>query len=291
MRDTGDKTVFRPRGAAGNDHTIIRPTPGRRRQGAQAPRQQPHPAREAERAFHSAPSRFETAIGLNPLIKEASSLIAVFDKTRSTVSHPDVVGLHQRLASELKDFHAKVQAIGYSPEVALAARYLMCSALDESVLNTPWGAESAWPQKTLLSVFHNETSGGEKFFMILERMKANPAENIEMLEFIYVLLSLGFEGRYRFADRGRDQLENIRDDIFAMVRRYRGEYERSLATDWHGLGKLNKGLINYFPMWVIASVLAAILVVSYSGFRYWLFDSSQPVVQQLNELVESDKQP
>lgn len=292
MRDSGDKTVFRPKGASNPDHTIIRPTPGRRRNSA-APRaaSQRPVAQQAHAQVNYANTRFETSIGLNPIVKAASSLIAVFEKTRNTVSHPDVAGLHNRLGAELRDFHGCIQALGYQPEIALAARYIMCSALDEAVLNTPWGAESQWPQKTLLSVFHNETSGGEKFFKILERMRANPAENLEMIEFFYVLTSLGFEGRYRFADRGRDSLERIRDDLFSIIRNYRGEYERNLAADWQGAGQLRNGLTNYLPMWVLASLLAAILVISYSGFRYWLFDSSAPVVEQLSNIVEEDNQP
>ena len=292
MRETGDKTVFRPKGASNPEHTIIRPTPGRRRNSAPSRSSSPRPSAPLNQSnVRYSDKQFETSIGLNPIVKAASNLIAVFEKTRNAVSHPDVAGLHSRLGAELRDFHGNIQALGYKPEIALAARYIMCSALDEAVLNTPWGAESQWPQKTLLSVFHNETSGGEKFFKILERMRANPAENLEMIEFFYVLTSLGFEGRYRFADRGRDALERIRDDLFSIIRNYRGEYERSLAADWRGAGQLKKGLTSYLPMWVLASILAALLVVSYSGFRYWLFDSSAPVVEQLSKIIEEDNQP
>lgn len=289
MSSENDKTVFRPRAARNQDQTIVRPTPGRRRVQPGS-RQTPPVATPPQHTQPYSSAEFETAYGLNPIVNSAATLIAVFEKTRNTVNHADVAGLHQSLSREIREFQARLQNLDVKPEIAISARYVVCSALDEIVLNTPWGAESHWPQKTLLSVFHNETSGGEKFFKILDHLRQSPSENLDMLELMYILISLGFEGRYRFADRGRDALEQVRDELFSIIRSYRGEYERALSPNWQGLGKSKNSLTDYLPMWVVASVVAALLVVSYSGFRYWLYESSSPVVSQLNEIVSSDQQ-
>lgn len=303
--DDSDKTVFRQPSVDG-DRTVIRPMPGGRGGAQQPPAQQPpqqpmqQPAAQSPPAYQqqqpvqaqaqapagSANAYFSTSSGLNPLVNAASTLIAVFEKTRASVSHPDVGGLHQRMVNEIKTFENTAKQTGIKPEVVLSARYAMCVALDEAVLNTPWGSESAWPQRTLLSVFHNETSGGEKFFLILERMKEQPAENLYILELMYILLSLGFEGKYRVIHRGRDMIEQMRDDLFNIIRRQRGEYERSLSPSWRGLGKTRNSLADYIPMWVIGSIVGAILFLSYSGFRVWLYDSSSPVVNQLDEIAD-----
>ncbi|VAW58412.1 Outer membrane protein ImpK/VasF, OmpA/MotB domain [hydrothermal vent metagenome] len=302
--DNSDKTVFKQPSVDG-DRTVIRPMPGGRggAQPPQQPVQQPPPMQQqppaqqsaapayqqqSQQPVHhgSANAYFATTKGLNPLVNAASTLIAVFEKTRASVSHPDVGGLHQRLVNEVKKFEASAKETGVKPEVVLSARYAVCVALDEAVLNTPWGSESAWPQRTLLSVFHNETSGGEKFFLILDRMKEQPGENLYILELMYILLSLGFEGKYRVIHRGRDIIEQMRDDLFNIIRRQRGEYERSLSPSWQGLGKTRNSLANYIPMWVVASIVGAILFLSYSGFRVWLYDSSSPVVEQLDEISD-----
>ena len=302
--DDSDKTVFRQPSVDG-DRTVIRPMPGGRG-GAQQPPAQPQqpmqqPPQQAPQSppayqqqqpaqaaapMGSSNAYFSTSSGLNPLVNAASTLIAVFEKTRVSVSHPDVGGLHQRMVNEIKKFETTAKETGIKPEVVLSARYAMCVALDEAVLNTPWGSESAWPQRTLLSVFHNETSGGEKFFLILDRMKEQPAENLYILELMYILLSLGFEGKYRVIHRGRDMIEQMRDDLFNIIRRQRGEYERSLSPSWRGLGKSRNSLADYIPMWVIGSIVGAILFLSYSGFRVWLYDSSSPVVSQLDEISD-----
>jgi type VI secretion system protein ImpK len=317
--DNKDKTVFRPP-SVNTDRTVIRPMPGGRsgRQQqqteqpvhqqppfqSQSPAQSPPPIQsqppaqqqpaavsqyqpelQAQINSTSSGTYFNTSSGLNPLINAASTLIAVFEKTRQSLSHPDVGGLHQRLCDEIKLFEKKASETGIRPEIALSARYSICAALDEMVLNTPWGSESAWPQRTLLSIFHNETSGGEKFFQLLDRMLEQPAENLYILELMYVLLSLGFEGKYRVIHRGRDTIEQLRDELFTTIRRQRGDYERSLSPSWQGLGKSRNSLAHYLPVWVAASILAVVLLLGYSGFRVWLYDSSSPVVEKLDEIA------
>lgn len=294
--DNPDKTVFRkPSGAA--DRTVMKPRPGGRgsvpppQAASPMPSSQPayNPAaqQQAPQAFDSQAAYFRPGKGLNPLVNAATTLIAVFEKTHKSMSHPNVGGLHQRLVNEIKSFEAKAKEQGIQPEIVLSARYILCTVLDESVLNTPWGAESAWTQRTLLSMFHNETSGGEKFFLILDRMRDLPAENLYILEMIYIFLSLGYEGKYRVVHRGKERLEQIRDEIFRIIRNHRGEYERTLSPSWQGLGRMKNSLAQYIPMWVVASVVSGILLLSYSGFRYWLYESSAPVAQQLTDIANN----
>ncbi len=296
-----DKTVFRQPSVDG-DRTVIRPMPGGR--GAQAPQNQPPAQQPAQQPppqqpqynqyqpsqsapqMQGASAYFSTSSGLNPLVNAASILIAVFETTRASLSHPDVGGLHQRLVSEIKSFESSSRQIGISEEIVLAARYISCVALDEAVLNTPWGAQSGWSQNSLLSLFHKETFGGESFFDILETMKQRPAENLHLLELIYIFISLGVEGKYRLQQRGREGIDQIRDELFSTIRRQRGEYERSLSPTWHGLGRTRKSLAQFIPMWVVASIIGAVLFLSYSGFRFWLYESSSPVVTQLDEITD-----
>ncbi|MDH5179569.1 MAG: type IVB secretion system protein IcmH/DotU [Gammaproteobacteria bacterium] len=303
MSDNKDKTVFRQPSNKG-DSTVVRPMPGGRgtRGGAptispyiqqpSAAQQQP-PQQPAGRAGYqpmdAQAGQFRTTLGLNPLVNAASMLLAVYEKTRHSVSHPDVSGLHQRLVGEIKAFESKAQMQNIKPEIVLAARYILCSILDEAVLNTPWGAESAWTTRTLLSVFHNETAGGEKFFLILDRMRQMPGENIDILELMYLCLSLGFEGKYRVIHRGKEKLEQMRDELFALIRNFRGEYERALSPNWQGLGNVKRSLTQFVPMWVVASVIGGLMLLSYSGFRYWLYLSSETVVKQLSEIAENKK--
>ncbi|WP_347330423.1 type IVB secretion system protein IcmH/DotU [Marinimicrobium locisalis] len=282
--DSPDKTVFR-QPKPGGDRTRMKSSPGARPEPPPAPRQAEPvtpPPRQPVAPEALLPSR-----GLNPLVSAADTLLAVHSKVRQSARHPDVAGLYRQLTQEIRQFEGKAREQGLPPETVLAARYILCSVLDEAVLNTPWGSDSPWAQRTLLSAFHNETSGGEKFFQILDRMNQAPSQNLDMLELMYLCLSLGFEGRYRLANRGRDVLEQIKDDVYRTIRRYRGEHERSLSPTWEGLGQTRSTLTQAIPLWVWAAMVALVLVLTYSGFRYWLYTSSSPVVEQLQSVNES----
>src|SRR5688500_495651 len=111
MTDDNDRTVFKP--TPGGDRGSARPTPGRRSGATEVGRTRPgtplgNPAAPpgpgvppppvaggARSGFEQV--RFNTALGLNPLVNAASTLIAVFEKIRHTSRHPDVGGLHKRL--------------------------------------------------------------------------------------------------------------------------------------------------------------------------------------------------
>ncbi len=291
MTDEQDRTVFR-QPTPGGDRTSMRPTPGRRgsnadlrgRAGPQSSDSQDSLDRQAPRAAQ-APIRFSTVIGLNPLVNSASTLIAVFEKISKSMTHPDVGSLHRSLMHEIKRFEDNAKEVGVRPEIALSARYLLCAALDEAVLHTPWGGDSAWGQRTLLSAYHSETSGGEKCFIILDRMLTAPSENLHMLELFYLIISLGFEGKYRLSHNGRDQLEQLRDELFRTIRSVRGDSERTLSPSWQGLGRGRRTLANFLPMWVVASVFVAMLLVGYTGFSAWMRWESKPVLNELQPIA------
>lgn len=284
--DNQDKTVFRQPINRG-DGAVVRPVPGGRPSPA-APAQPmqantPPPAARAPQpaAQPILPNQFTSEQGLNPIVNAAATLLAVFSKTREALSHQNVGGLHHQLDREIKIFDSNARVAGVKEDHVLISRYLLCTILDEAVLNTPWGAESAWTQRTLLGSFHNETAGGEKFFAILDRLRQSPAENIDVIELIYICLSLGYEGKFRIVARGREHLEALRDELFYTIRTYRGEYERSLSPAWQGLGRGKKSLSNYVPMWVVASFFVGALALTYSGFRYWMNETTTPLSEQL----------
>lgn len=286
--DDSDKTVFK-QPIPGGERTGMRPMPGARTTPQNNPPQNyaqstARPMPTDDRNIH-----FSSDGGTNSLVQAASTLIAVFEKTRQSMTHPNVGGLHQRLIHEIKAFEERARNLGIRQEIILSARYLLCSVLDEAVLNTPWGSESAWAQRTLLTVFHSETSGGEKSFLILDRMLQSPAENLDIIELFYIFLSLGFEGKYRLIGRGRDGLDQIKEELFTIIRRQRGEYERALSSRWAGLGNIKNPLSDYIPMWVVVSFMLAILFFSYTGMRYWLHASAVPVVEQLNDFSDEKK--
>jgi type VI secretion system protein ImpK len=181
----------------------------------------------------------------------------------------------------VRTFETQGRAAGVDDEKLGASRYCLCTFLDEAISSTPWGA-GMWSSRSLLVTFHNEASGGERFFLILQRLAQNPTGNVDVLELIYVILGLGFEGRYRLIDGGRTQLDAIRERLETMIRSQRGAGERDLSVHWLPVVAERKPLFQLVPLWVTAAVACVILVGVHLLLSFWLNDESDRVFAALH---------
>jgi type VI secretion system protein ImpK len=88
--------------------------------------------------------------GINPLVQAAASLLILAGRLREQISNADVENLHTQSVHEIRAFEERARRAAVPDEDVLAARYALCSVIDEAVLNTPWGAESGWAARSLL---------------------------------------------------------------------------------------------------------------------------------------------
>ena len=292
MEETADKTIIRSARRNTTDNTVVRPSPGRRSVNESQKAKTEAASVNINRPIIATNQSINPDIlsqnitsNINDLISCSATLLGVYSHLKNTLTHNDEAGLYTRLINEIKLFEKHCKDLMIKPEIVLAARYILCSVLDEAIMNTPWGSGGNWSQHTLLSGFHNETAGGEKFFLLLDRMRETPAENIEILELMYLCLSIGFEGKYRVLHKGKEQIEIIREDLFAVIRNFRGEFERDLSFGWHGKNGTGSTLIEYIPVWVVASVFSLIIFVSYLGFHLWLTESSADVMKRIDTVT------
>ncbi len=221
---------------------------------------------------------------VNPLAGAAAPLLALAVRLAATVHHPDPGGLFRQAAQEIKNFEAAAHAAGVRPEAVLAARYALCTLLDEAVLNTPWGSQSVWASQTLLNLFHNEGWGGEKFFQILDRLLQQPAANLDLLELLYLCMAMGLKGKYRVQAAGGAQLDAIEANVMQVIRLHRGEVERELSPHWKGVPDARPQLARFVPLWVVGAVGAGLALVVYFGLLLALNRASDPVAVQVAAL-------
>jgi type VI secretion system protein ImpK len=270
------------------ERTVVRPTPGGRRPAPadeQPPPQQPPPAptQAPPPAYRApqAPLPIDKLKGLNPLVSAASPLLSLLVSMRNTRSLADVMGLRTRVERQIQTFERDAAQGGMDSETLYAARYCLCTAVDEAVLNTPWGANSIWRDQSLLSVFHRERWGGEKFFLILEGRMRDPARNLYLLELLYLCLSLGFQGKYHVLTGGQRTLDQIIESLYETIRRQRGDFERDLSPHWEAEPDARPQLSYPIPLWVVAAVAAALLLTTYITFSYFINGSSTPAFQAM----------
>jgi type VI secretion system protein ImpK len=100
-----------------------------------------------------------------------------------------------------------------------------------------------------------------------------------------VVLSFGFEGRYRVVNDGKAQLDSVRTRLSQMLKQQRGNVaDKALSPRWEGVparvAKIGSGI----PMWVVMSTAALLLLLVYVGLRFSINGASDVVFTALRGL-------
>lgn len=259
------------------DHTVLMPTPGGRRPASHATGASPSAAR------HGAEQIDLGGDGLNPLVRAANPLLDLVVPLRSMTRAPDMEALRERLVVAIQQFEAQARNSRVETQTVAAARYALCTLIDETISSTPWGA-GVWNSRSLLVSFHNEAWGGEKFFLILQRLSQDPRTHLDVLELMYLCLALGLEGRYRVLERGFDQLAALRERLLQLIQQQRGAVEQDLSPRWRGAAAPQPSMLRVIPLWVMAAVAAVLLLALQLIYNGLLNRDSDPVFAQMGEI-------
>src|SRR5262245_63267559 len=193
------------------DRTLLIPRPGGRAsplKGARAPTTPTSPGATLQ----------HLVAGINPLLVAAGPLLALQAQLRATTSHHDRPGLQRQLLGLIGEFEESARASGVGKPQVIAARYLLCTFIDEAIAATPWGANPPPGTKGLLQEFHDEQSGADKVFELLDRLNADREANAPLLELFYVCISLGLQGRYANRPNGRAELDALAAQLLERMR-------------------------------------------------------------------------
>ena len=228
--------------------------------------------------------------GLNPLVRAANPLLDLVVPLRLSAQPQDLNALRERLAQAIRTFENDARAAGVDVESIAAARYALCTLLDETISGTPWGS-GVWGSRSLLVAFHNEASGGEKFFLVLQRLSQDPARHLDLLELMYLCLALGLEGRFRVAEGGQSQLTLLRERLLGLIRQHRGAQETALSPHWRGAEAKQASPLRTTPVWVFAAVACGVLLAAQLLASTLLNRDSDPVFAKLSALRQAQAAP
>lgn len=166
---------------------------------------------------------FYTAEGINPLLSAAAPLIALNVRLKTKTDYHQITDLYQHLIHEVKAFESNAKKRGYRSETILIARYIICASIDETISSSPFGEVSGWQVNQLLGTFQTDDNVEERFFLILEKLMKDPIHHLDLLEFIYLALSLGFEGKYRREPFGKKAFDQLVDELYSHIKLHRKE--------------------------------------------------------------------
>jgi type VI secretion system protein ImpK len=218
----------------------------------------------------------------NPLVRAANPLLLLTVQLRHSVSPPaDIARLREQAVEQVRRFERQAHDAQVPAQTITAARYVLCTMLDEAVGNAPWGEASGWTQKTLLVTFHGETYGGAKFFQILDRLGADFSRHLDLIELMYICLALGFGGRYLVEPGGLARLADIQDTLYRRIRGLREAPVAELSPHWRGLEDRRNPVVRHVPIWVLGVAAAVILLSTFLYFFTKLNALSAPVSAEL----------
>ena len=290
--DDGDRTVIKPN--PGGRRTLPAATPAARSDApaSDAPSSEAHkPAygtphtRQPGRSEGSGEQDLEQGMtGMNGLNACAATLFSLVSRIRNRAQHMDPDELRRSVVAEVRGFENRALKAGIDAQDVKIARYAICATLDDVVLNTPWGGQSSWALQSMVGTFHKETVGGDRFFDLLARLEKEPGKNIDLLEFMFVCLSLGFEGRLRVEQNGADKHLQVRNGLARLIRAQRGPMERDLSPHWEGINLPHKVRSLWKPVWITSASAAVVLTIAFVTMSYLLNNEAERVTGQLSVL-------
>ncbi|MFC5472457.1 type VI secretion system protein TssL, long form [Paraherbaspirillum soli] len=224
----------------------------------------------------------QVAAAANPLLEAAQPLLRALAEMPAQVKDLDEMNcLREMLVREIKAFQTLCDKADLSWKHMAAVRFCICTALDEAANRNNLGGGSAWAMKSLLIEIEGESDGGEKFFLLIGRMATDPQEYLDVLEVLYRILGLGFEGRYSVIEDGRRHLDQIRQRLLTLIGNARETVPPELSPHWRGEGAGRLPLLRSVPVWATASFFALILFGVFCWYQYQLLDMSNALQQRI----------
>lgn len=216
----------------------------------------------------------------SPLLNAATELLGMLVTLPRQTNPRDIERFRQRLLDAIVVFRQRGLYLDYHPSVIEKSCFVLCAAFDEAILYTSWGEQARWENHSLLSKVFSQRNGGEAFFVLLEKANQQPAKLVDFLELQYVLLMLGFKGRYRHEDE--NQLHEIKSNVYGIIRNYRAENVLLVPkTPELIVGKQPWRMLSFSKMLGLAALC---LGLSYGASEYWYSNRSQPILHQFSAI-------
>lgn len=207
----------------------------------------------------------------NEILSSSSELLSLSVSIKRLECPADIYTFRTGIKSLLTDLKYKVAKLDYPPSVADKTCFLFAVMLDEQILHSDWGEESGWENQTLVSELFGIKNGGEQFYLVAERALLQPVLLRDLLELIYIMIKLGFRGRYRV--EGKELLgillQRIEEAVFAQDTQ--STEENTHAIPRPHAAQIKKVSRPQRPVRLTRGFLlfAMLLSLTWAGIYYW----------------------
>ncbi|KMK51076.1 membrane protein [[Actinobacillus] muris] len=221
---------------------------------------------------------------INPMIDAATPLLGMVLRLKELADRDIPKGLYQQVVRDITAIEHTLQAQHYEPAVVVSFRYILCTFIDEIALGHGWDRQSDWYKQSLLTHFHNETWGGEKVYLLLDKLLTEPKRYKELLEFLFLCFSLGFRGRYK-VQQSSVEFNEIYQNLYRYIRELTPEPGQIVLHHTPNLKKSRYLLLKKWGIKHYACLGLIILSGIYSVYAFKLHYQTQAILKQIGNLL------
>ncbi len=128
--------------------------------------------------------------------------------------------------------------------------------------------------------------GGEKVFSILSRLEAEPERYHDLLTFIYLCLALGFEGRYKVMNNGKEAFDKVIANLYEILRHLKDKEPQPLTSATEHVAAKKYKLTKQIPLWTIFTGFSLSWIAIFIVYSVLLNNKSIDVLTQLNHILQ-----
>ena len=220
----------------------------------------------------------------NPLIEAAKPVLILANSMQQTTSQLSTDSLINKFSLLINNFEENAEKNGAKYDAIQAAKYCLCTFVDELAVRAGW-ADETWSKNSLLVSFYDETWGGERFFEIIQNLKQDSDKNIDLLEFMYLCLQFGYKGKYQVLNNGELEIDKIKRDLLALIHSKRPDQTVNLFK--HNpiiTNNIQRKRRLAIPLWVVGVLGAVALGVGYFTMQWSLGDKFNTASIKVNSL-------
>lgn len=213
-------------------------------------------------------------------------VLVQYGKIKGSIDCQEPGVLFQRsVESILQVSNHASETLGLNEKEANWTSYILCSLLDEAVLNTPWAPESPWGKETLLVRFHGDSHGGERFFELVEELLTNRLHSSYLIRLCYYALSAGFTGKLALQSDGQLEQTRFLEHLFDRVK-LQGKPPSNLSGQLEVIKNWNEPSSRMAPVHLCISIGALILLGLFVFLSWRLSTWTKPIETAATQLYQ-----
>lgn len=222
---------------------------------------------------------------MNIIILEASDLLYLIALLRQNKIDKLIDKTYHSILETIESFITSLEKYNFSTEQISQAKYLICAALDEAAAN---GKNSSLAleitNKGFINYFYKEGLGGEKFFRIIDSLSEDISRNYSLIRLAYILLLLGFKGKYGIIEEGLSILKDIQNQLYLSI----SHYEKYVLTEnFVSVNQQNTGILLQPAKLCMTYIF--LTFITYGIFSTILDSRSKPLIGSLITQLDTTK--